>query len=64
VLHQGSFAASSLPTMLGQISWWPDVVFAVEPSLFCAPSALLEAKLCDAGTWWIYWILRWMQRQL
>jgi len=36
ILHLASFALSSLPVMLRQIFWRPDVVFVVEPSLFCA----------------------------
>ncbi|WP_424938723.1 glycosyltransferase WbuB [Algiphilus sp.] len=51
LLHLGSFAASSLPVMLRQIVWRPDVVFMVEPTLFGAPAALLSARLSGAKAW-------------
>src|SRR5690349_17980540 len=45
VLHLFSFAASSLPVMLLQVGWRPDVVWFVAPTLACAPGALLTARL-------------------
>lgn len=51
LLHLASFALSSLPVMLGQAFWKPDVVLAVEPPLFCAPQAWLAARLAGAGAW-------------
>lgn len=51
VLHNASFAAGSLPVMLRQAPWRPDVVIVVEPSLAGAPAALLVARLCGAETW-------------
>lgn len=51
LLHLGSFAASSLPVMLRQVVWRPDVVFMVEPTLFGAPAALLSARLSGAKAW-------------
>lgn len=51
VLHLASFALSSLPVMLGHIFWRPDVVFVVEPPLFCAPQAWLMARLSGARAW-------------
>jgi colanic acid biosynthesis glycosyl transferase WcaI len=51
LLHLTSFALSSLPVMLGQIFWRPDVVFAVEPPLFCAPQAWLCGRLSGAKVW-------------
>ena len=51
VLHLLSFALSSLPVMLGQALWRPQVVLCVAPSLFSAPSALLAARLCGAKAW-------------
>ena len=51
VLHLASFAASSFPVMLRQLSWRPDVVWVVEPPLFCAPTGLLVARLCGARAW-------------
>lgn len=51
LLHLATFAASSLPLLFGQAKWRPDVVFVVEPPLFCAPAALLFGKLFRAKTW-------------
>lgn len=51
LLHLASFAISSLPVMLGQIFWRPDVVFIVEPPLFCAPQAWLFGRLTGAKVW-------------
>lgn len=51
LLHLASFALSSLPVLLGQWRWRPEVVFVVEPPLFCAPGALLLARLCGAKAW-------------
>lgn len=51
VLHLASFAASSLPVMLAQLLWRPDVVVAVEPPLFCAPAAVVVAGLAGSRTW-------------
>ncbi len=51
ILHLASFALSSFAVVLGQVFWRPDVVFVVEPPLFCALSALLLARLCGAKSW-------------
>ena len=51
ILHLASFALSSLPVMLRQTFWRPDVVWVVEPPLFCSPAALLTARLCGAKSW-------------
>lgn len=51
VLHLLSFALTSFPVMLSQIFWRPDVIFVVEPPLFCAPTALLCARLSRARSW-------------
>jgi colanic acid biosynthesis glycosyl transferase WcaI len=48
VVHLLSFALSSLPRMLSQIFWRPDVVWVVEPSFFCSPMALIVSRLCGA----------------
>ena len=49
--HLLSFAISSLPAMLLQASWKPDIVLCVIPTLFSAPAALLVARLCKAKAW-------------
>ncbi len=51
ILHLASFALSSFPIMLRHVFWRPDVIWAVEPALMCAPVALLTAKLSGAKTW-------------
>ncbi|MCK9352694.1 MAG: glycosyltransferase WbuB [Gallionella sp.] len=51
IVHLASFALSSLPVMLRQIFWRPDVVFVIEPPLMCAPAAWLTARLCGAKSW-------------
>ena len=45
ILHLVSFALTSLPILIAQIFWAPDVVFLISPTLFCAPGTLLLAKL-------------------
>jgi colanic acid biosynthesis glycosyl transferase WcaI len=51
LLHLASFAICSLPLMLLQIAWKPDVVWVVEPPLLCAPTALCVAWLTGARAW-------------
>jgi colanic acid biosynthesis glycosyl transferase WcaI len=50
LLHLASFALSSLPVLLSQWSWRPEVVITVAPAFFCAPGALLLGKLCGKGS--------------
>ncbi|MBF0282120.1 MAG: glycosyltransferase WbuB [Zetaproteobacteria bacterium] len=51
ILHLASFAISSLPVMIRQLFWRPDVVSVIEPPLFCAPTAWLTARLSGAKCW-------------
>lgn len=51
LLHMASFALSSLPIMLWQLRWRPDVVFVVAPALVCAPMAWLIARAVGAKAW-------------
>lgn len=51
LLHLASFALMSLPVMLHQIFWRPDLVFVIEPPLFCAPQSWLVARLSGAKAW-------------
>ena len=51
LVHLASFALSSLPTLLAQWRWKPDVVWVTEPPLFCAPAALAFARLRSAKAW-------------
>jgi colanic acid biosynthesis glycosyl transferase WcaI len=45
LLHLASFALSSLPVLLGQGRWRPEVVITVAPAFFCAPGAMLFSAL-------------------
>lgn len=51
VAHLSSFAISSLPVMVAQAAWRPDLVLTVEPAFACAPAALLAARLSGAPAW-------------
>jgi colanic acid biosynthesis glycosyl transferase WcaI len=51
ILHLTSFALASFLVMLRQIPWKPEVVLAVEPTLFCLPAALITGGFCGARTW-------------
>jgi colanic acid biosynthesis glycosyl transferase WcaI len=51
LLHLASFAVGSWPLMIRQLAWRPDVVWVVEPPLFCAPTALFIARLSGARAW-------------
>lgn len=51
IVHLASFALSSLPVMLKHAIWKPDIVFVVEPPLFCAPAASITARLAGGKCW-------------
>lgn len=51
VVHLASFAVSSIACLVTQLGWRPDVVFVVEPPLFCSPAALACARLTGARAW-------------
>jgi colanic acid biosynthesis glycosyl transferase WcaI len=51
ILHLGSFALSSLPIVLMQLPWRPQLVICVAPALSSAPVALLLARACGAAAW-------------
>ena len=51
LVHLMSFALSSLPALLAHVRWRPQVVWVVEPALFCAPGAVVLARLCGARPW-------------
>jgi colanic acid biosynthesis glycosyl transferase WcaI len=51
VAHLASFMLGSLPVMLRQAFWQPEIVFTVEPTFFCAPVALLVAQAVGASSW-------------
>jgi colanic acid biosynthesis glycosyl transferase WcaI len=51
ILHLASFALTSLPVMLRQVGWKPEIVMVMEPTLLCVPVALLTGRVCGAKTW-------------
>jgi colanic acid biosynthesis glycosyl transferase WcaI len=51
VMHLLSFAITSLPVMLRQVVWRPDLVITVAPAFLCAPAGLLVARLSGAQSW-------------
>lgn len=51
VVHLLTFALSSLPVMLIQVFWRPNVVMTVAPAFVCAPVGWLTARLCGARAW-------------
>jgi colanic acid biosynthesis glycosyl transferase WcaI len=51
VAHLLSFVVSSLPLVVSQSFWRPQVVISIAPSFLCAPAGLLTARLCGAQSW-------------
>jgi colanic acid biosynthesis glycosyl transferase WcaI len=51
LLHLSTFALSSLPVLLGQVLWQPEIVLCIAPALMNAPFALIIARLCGAKAW-------------
>jgi colanic acid biosynthesis glycosyl transferase WcaI len=51
LLHLFSFALSSFPVMIWQITWQPDLVLTVAPALMCAPAGWLTARVSRAKAW-------------
>ncbi|HEY3988301.1 MAG TPA: glycosyltransferase WbuB [Acidobacteriaceae bacterium] len=51
LLHLGSFMLSSLPIMLSQAQWRPDVVLTIEPTLMSAVAGVTTARMAEAVAW-------------
>lgn len=51
ILHLLTFGVSSIPAMFWRMFSRPDVIFVVEPSMFCLPTSWITAKLCGAKLW-------------
>ena len=52
IIHLASFALTAFPVILWSgLRWRPDLIFVVEPPLFCAPIALMAARLSGAKAW-------------
>ncbi|MBL1262368.1 glycosyltransferase WbuB [Candidatus Methylomicrobium oryzae] len=48
LLHLASFALTSLPAVLSQWRWKPDLIITIEPTFFCVPAGLLLSRLTGA----------------
>jgi len=51
LLHLGSFMLSSLPIMLSQAQWRPDVVLTIEPTLMSSVAGVMTARIAEAVAW-------------
>src|SRR6185437_16225988 len=51
MVHLFSFMLGSLPVMLREMFWKPQIVFTVEPTFFGPPLALLVAQTSGAASW-------------
>src|SRR5207245_10814316 len=51
LVHLASFGLSSVPAIMRQVGWSPDIVLLVEPTLFCAFQTLLVARWSRAKSW-------------
>jgi len=51
IIHLLSFTICSIPVVLKQISWSPDIVFSIIPTLFISPLALMLSALSGAKSW-------------
>ena len=52
MLHLTTFVITSFPVMLwNALIWKPDLVFVVEPPLFCAFGAIVAGKVARSDTW-------------
>ncbi|GGG74605.1 glycosyltransferase WbuB [Edaphobacter dinghuensis] len=51
MVHLFSFMLGSLPVMLREMFWKPQIIFTVEPTFFGAPLALLVAQATGAASW-------------
>lgn len=51
LLHLLSFMLTSLPVMLRQVLWRPEIAVTVEPAFFCTLTTLLTARLAGAASW-------------
>jgi len=51
IVHLASFALTSIPLLLRQLAWKPDLVWMAAPTLLCAPGAWLLARASGAPAW-------------
>ncbi len=51
IVHLMSFALLSLPALIEQLKWKPDVIVVIAPAFACAPAGWMAARLCGAKAW-------------
>jgi colanic acid biosynthesis glycosyl transferase WcaI len=51
LIHLATFALSSIPALIAQLFWKPDLILCIAPALLNAPFALALARLCGAKAW-------------
>ncbi|MBI5962803.1 MAG: glycosyltransferase WbuB [Chloroflexi bacterium] len=51
LIHLATFAFSSVPALIAQLPWKPDVVLCIAPALMNAPFVLAFARLSGAKAW-------------
>ena len=51
MIHLATFAFSSLPALMAQIRWKPEVVLCIAPALMNAPFVLAFARLSRSKSW-------------
>jgi len=51
LIHLATFAFSSLPALIAQIHWKPDVVLCIAPALMNAPFVLAFAQMLGSRSW-------------
>jgi len=51
MLHLISFTFSSIPLLLLNLTWKPQIVWVVAPAFFCAPGAWFATRLVGARCW-------------
>jgi colanic acid biosynthesis glycosyl transferase WcaI len=52
MLHLLSYAISMAPVLVWQaVTWKPEIIIAVQPTVFAAPATLLAARLSGAVSW-------------
>jgi len=51
VLHLASFMLSSLPVLIRNSLWKPNIILCIEPTFICTPQALIFAKLTGTKSW-------------
>ncbi len=51
LIHLATFAFSSLPALIAQIHWKPDVVLCIAPALMNAPFVLAYAQMLGSRSW-------------